>query len=121
MEMELIRRSLGNESNKSGFNAEWKTWKKLFTKISGSNYDWCISYDLSTCVLPPFPRYPHIDECHRLFRMEWYQCFIVLWANDSSNHRITRYSDLWNGSQDVQILIKASFLLRNHDHSHTFI
>jgi hypothetical protein len=32
VETELIHRSLGNESDKSGFKAEWKTWKRLFSK-----------------------------------------------------------------------------------------
>ena len=34
VETELIHRSLGNESdnNKSGFKAEWRTWKKLFSE-----------------------------------------------------------------------------------------
>ena len=32
VETELIHRSLGNESDKPGFIAEWKAWKKLFQK-----------------------------------------------------------------------------------------
>jgi len=32
VETELIRRSLGSESDTLGFKAEWKAWKKLFSK-----------------------------------------------------------------------------------------
>lgn len=32
VERELIHRSLGHEPDRSGFKAEWKAWKMLFSK-----------------------------------------------------------------------------------------
>ena len=99
VETELIHRSLGNETDKSGFKAEWKTWTKLFKKKKYRDRT-MIGITVMVFQRASFPLAlvcPHkmMNDVVCLFRMEWYQCITVLWANNSSKHRITRrYSHL---------------------------
>jgi hypothetical protein len=59
VETELIHRSLGNKSDKSGFKAEWKTWKRLFTKKYRDRTMVGVLVMVFQRAFPPGPPYPH--------------------------------------------------------------
>jgi hypothetical protein len=59
VETELIHRSLGSESDKSGFKAEWMTWKKLFKKKYRDRTMIGVLIMVFQRAFFPRPPYPH--------------------------------------------------------------